>query len=1107
MIDAKEQTSVQVWQEKIAIPTYEVGKPDPNPCFLENRVYQGSSGAVYPFPVIESVSNEKNLRTYDAYFLENEYLRIMVLPELGGRVQMAVDKTNEYHFVYYNRVIKPALVGLAGPWISGGIEFNWPQHHRPSTFHPVDVDIVANDDGTSTVWCHEIEHMSGTEGMHGFTLYPGKAYLEVRVQLYNRNATPKSFLWWANPAVHVDDNHQSIFPPDVYAVMDHGKRDVSSFPIATGEYYKVDYRPGTDISRYKNIPVPTSYMAYQSVYDFVGSYDHGHQAGLLHIANHHIAPGKKQWTWGCGDFGKAWDRQLTDEDGPYVELMCGVYTDNQPDFSWLDPGEEKAFSQFFMPYKGVGLIKNASIDAAVGVEINSNELVVRVYTTAEQNQARIVVSVGESTLWSQTFDSDPSTYHECHVDWDPRNNEFDVRVALYDSTGNELVHYTPQSVNSDIPAPAKAIPVPDEIESNEALFLAGLHLEQYRHATRQPEDYYREALARDPGDLRCNLALSRLLYQRGLYDEAEKCARYASNRAIRHNANPGDGECYYLLGIILMAKEQFEEAEAALFKATWNANTKQFAWFQLSRISIHYRNWSFAEQRLLACLRCNSRHHQATHLLVVTYIELGRFDKAQELVDRELQMDPFNFGVLFESAYKLDGDKQLFHLRLRDDAHNYIELAIDYAAAGLWKRATQVLELWLQEVNSQDQRSLVLYHLAAYLDKQGQSADAVGTSLQAALTERVGFFPNRLQDLAVLQLALQNSSKDFLACCDLGNLLYSKRRYDEAIYFWERASELNPDFSQPHRNLGIAYYNKRHDHDAAWQRLSKAQSLAPADARILYELDQLAKRLNHNPEERLKRLEDHAQCVSHRDDLFLERITLLNELRRHQEALELLLARQFHPWEGGEGKVPAQYVLCHTEMARQALAEKNPQRAIEHLNQARNWPESLGEGKLPGIQENNLHYWLGIAHRLAGNEQEADNWCEKASCGLTEPTSMQYYNDQPPEMIFYQGLALRALGREVDARQRFERLLEYGRQHEDDKVSIDYFAVSLPDFLIFDVDLELKNRLHCKFMQALGLIGLEQTHEAWEMLQESLQLNVNHLGALTHLYFDSMLAE
>ena len=267
----------------------------------------------------------------------------MVLPELGGRIQRAFDKTNGYDFVYYNHVIKPALVGLTGPWISGGIEFNWPQHHRPTTFLPVDFERAEGDDGSKSVLLHDVDQMYGTKALTKITLYPGKAYIEITGQLYNRTPLAQTFLWWANPAFAVNSHTQSIFPPDVHAVMDHGKRDVSRFPIATGIYYKTDYSEGVDISRYKNISVPTSYMAEKSKYDFVGGYDYGVDAGLLHVADHRISPGKKQWTWGCGDFGRAWDRNLTDEDGPYIELMTGVYTDNQPDFSWLAPFEEKTF--------------------------------------------------------------------------------------------------------------------------------------------------------------------------------------------------------------------------------------------------------------------------------------------------------------------------------------------------------------------------------------------------------------------------------------------------------------------------------------------------------------------------------------------------------------------------------------------------------------------------------------------------------------------------------------------------------------------------------------------------------------------------------------------
>ena len=382
-------SSVKAWAEKVSIPTYELGKAEKNPVFLENRVYQGSSGKVYPHSVTETVSDEKTLHEYQAVYLENEYISVMFLPELGGRVQRATDKTNGYDFVYYNHVIKPAMVGLTGPWISGGIEFIWPQHHRPSTFDPVNWRIEENADGSATVFIGETENMFRTRQVSAFTVYPGRAYLEIRTQLYNPTDAPQTFLWWANPAVAVNDDTRSIFPPDVYAVMDHGKRDVSAFPIARGVYYKMDYSRGVDISRYRNIPVPTSYMAFHSDYDFVGNYDDGKEAGLLHVADHHISPGKKQWTWGNGEFGRAWDRNLTDSDGPYIELMTGCFTDNQPDFTWLMPYEEKEFTQYFMPYKRLGAVSNATKDAVARISWENGHASIAVYATARYPGARI----------------------------------------------------------------------------------------------------------------------------------------------------------------------------------------------------------------------------------------------------------------------------------------------------------------------------------------------------------------------------------------------------------------------------------------------------------------------------------------------------------------------------------------------------------------------------------------------------------------------------------------------------------------------------------------------------------------------------------------------
>ncbi len=881
--------------------------------------------------------------------------------------------------------------------------------------------------------------------------------------------------------------------------MDHGKRDVSSFPIATGTYYKVNYAPGTDISRYKNIPVPTSYMAYRSDYDFVGSYDHRRRAGLLHVASHHVSPGKKQWTWGHGDFGHAWDRELTDEDGPYIELMCGVFTDNQPDFSWLMPGEERSFSQFFLPYKGVGAIKNATIDAAVGLEVEGTRATPRIYTTSDQPDCHVMVRSGEKIVLDDVFDGSPHSWYERTIESDSLLAGGNLSVTVRDGSERELVSWRAEEIEDrPLPEPARVIATASELDSVESLFLAGKHLEQYRHATREPADYYREALRRDPGDARSNNALGQLLLRRGCFSAAETHFRQALARLTRHNPNPYDGEPYYNLGLALVMQERFDEAREAFYKATWNASWQESAFFQLARLATRNNDSANARQLLSQCLDRNANHHQAAHLKA--YLSAGgqQAAAAQQEMQRELDRDPFNTGILFELTQLSGQFEQLFHRRMRDDSHNYLELAIDYAAAGAYERSVAVLENYLERVHFHSDTPLVHYHLADYYRRLGNQAGCEAAACRAAEHAADYCFPNRLQSLAVLTTISELQVTDAKAPYYLGNLWFDKRQYDRAIACWERSRDLDPSFPTVWRNLGLAYYNKRQDPDAAWHALQQAAALDPSDARILYELDQLAKRLGHAPRERLARLEKHRSLVDARDDLYLERVTLLNQLGQHATALDSVLARRFHPWEGGEGKVPAQFVLALTQLARAAIEAGNFQEAIDLLMQTKRWPENLGEGKLTGIQENNIFYLLGCATDGLAQLSEARYWFQRASVGLSEPTSALYYNDQPPDMIFYQGLALMALGQTEEASNRFQRLIDYGQQHLDDQVEIDYFAVSLPDFLVFDDDLNRRNMIHCRYMIGLGQLGLANVVAATQQFDQLLALDVNHLGAIVH---------
>jgi tetratricopeptide (TPR) repeat protein len=1092
---------VRAWVEKITIPTYETGKPDKNPMFLEKRVYQGSRGTVYPHPVIDKIADVKTDKEYTAVFIENRFLKIMVLPQLGGRIHRAYDKIRQRDFIYYNQVIKPALVGLTGPWISGGIEFNWPQHHRPSTFEPVDFKIEENADGSKTVWVNEVELMTRTKGMAGFTLYPGRAYVEVSGKLFNRTPFPQSFLWWANPAVKVNDDYQSVFPSDVNAVFDHGKRDVSDFPIATGTYYKVDYSPGTDISRYKNIPVPTSYMAIKSEYNFIGGYENDTHAGMLHVADHHFSPGKKQWTWGKGDFGIAWDRNLTDDDGPYIELMCGVYTDNQPDFSWLQPNEEKTFEQYFMPYSAIGIVKNATKEAAVNLEVNGENVLIKVYATAEYPSSVISVRNGKNIISEVIFDLSPESIYEGSVELKTSSREAEVSVEVLNNTGRVLVSFhLKKSVKTAIPKPAAAADLPASIPSNELLYLTGLHLEQYRHATYNPTDYYLEAIKRDHGDSRCNNAMGLYLLRRGQFEKARHYFETALETLVQRNPNPYDGEPGYNLGICLTMLEKQNEAYDCFYKSAWNDAWQHNGYFQLARIASRNGEFEQALYLINKSLVRNYHSHSARHLKVGILRKLGRDEEALKWIDDSLVLDPFNYGCLFERSILLKGNyiedmKALMH----GSFNNYTEYSLDYTHAGMYDEAYQLMIEYKNENPILDANPLMNYYMGWIKLKMNDEETALTHFRDAAGSNPEYCFPSKTEEVIILQAAIKMNSEDPMAHYLLGNYWYANQQYDDAIHCWERSIEIDNSFPTVHRNLSLAYYNKLHDPKSSVTAIETAFTLDTNDARVLMELNQLYRILNYSPWERQQLLEDHLTLVEQRDDLYLERVMLYNQLGDFETALALLSERKFHPWEGGEGKVVGQYLLCIIELSKNAISLKNYEEALLLLSKAEKYPHNLGEGKLAGVRENDIHYLQGLSYEGLGLKTEAENKYAAATAGISEPAQAIFYNDSQPDKIFYQGLAWMRLGNFKKAEQIFNRLIEFGQEHFNDEIRIDYFAVSLPDLLVFDQDLNLKNKIHCQYLSGLGNLGLGNKEEALKYFQQVLDNDRSHQGAIVHI--------
>jgi tetratricopeptide (TPR) repeat protein len=1088
-------------------------------------------------------------------WIENEYLRVMILPEIGGRIHAIQYKTNGYDLVYHQPVIKPALVGLAGPWVSGGIEFNWPQHHRPSTFMPADSEIEHHADGSVTVWLSEHDPMSRMKGMHGVCLHPGRSVVELKARAYNRTPLPQTFLWWANVATQVHEQYQSFFPPDVTFVADHAKRAISTYPLAAGHYYGVNYGararngvppaeippnfvpphcsaqsrienhkskigsyPPHDLGCYANIPVPTSYMCIGTDDDFFGGYDHARRAGLVHVANHHIAPGKKQWTWGNHPFGYAWDRNLTDADAagefaPYIELMAGVYTDNQPDFSFLQPGETKAWSQYWYPIRDIGPAQQANVDAAVSLRVLAPQRGQRrrtiqfgVCTTRPTPSATIRLFAAGKTIYEHIVGIAPDSPHTASVILAKGVRESALRLTV-ESEGRELIAYAPKPGRPvEPPAPATEPSSPEEIASADELYVTGLHLEQYRHATRSPVDYWREVLRRDAGDARCNNALGLWHLRRGEWSAAEAHFRTAITRATTRNPNPADGEPHYNLGLCLRhqadrcgselargsaqavatkvapTKEALlSAAYAAFYKSTWNQAQQPAAFHALAEIDCRRGDWSTALGHLDRALRGNADNLRARDLKAVVLRKLNREAEADALLVETLALDPLDWWA----RYLRDGT-------LGCDAQVRLDLAHDCVRAGLFTDALALLAD--AKPGLFDGTAPLLAYTAAWVCHQTSDQTGVRRWLAAGRKAAPDYcFPARLPEIHVLEFAIASNSRDARAPYYLGNLLYDRRRHREAIACWEKATRLDPDNAIAWRNLGIGRFNVLGQPSKARLAYDKAFAAHPRDARLLFERDQLWKRLRVTPARRLRELERHRDLVALRDDLTLEFCALLNQTGRHAEALGMVSARKFQPWEGGEGLALGQHVRSHLALGRQALGAGDAGRARGHFEAALGAPENLGEAKHLLANQSDIHFWLGCACDALGQRDAALRaWTAAATFrGDFQEMSVRTMS----EMTYWSARAREKLGRRREAHRLFKQLLAHARQLAKTRAKIDYFATSLPTMLLFDDNLQQRQFTSAGFMEAQARLGLGEQAIARRLLRTVLASDPSHAWA------------
>lgn len=1085
---------VKIYEKKMTIPTYGIGEADKNPMFLEKRVYQASKGNVYPYPFIEKVYDEKFAKEYNVVILENDYIQLVMMPELGGRIQYGYDKVNDYDFFYRNNVIKPALVGLAGPWISGGVEFNWPQHHRPSTFDPVEYKIIENEDGSKTLCMGEIEKMSRMVGQVYITVYPDKSYVEVEGRSYNNTAMPQNFLWWANIAVHVHDKYESFFPQDVKFVADHGKRDMTAYPYADKIYYNVDY-PSLDlkkrnITNYDNIPVPMSYMAMGSNYDFFGGYDYNKDMGTMYISNHHIAPGKKQWTWGCGDFGIAWDRQLTDEDGPYAELMAGVYTDNQPDFTWINPFEQKSFYQYWYPFKSLGKVKNANLYAAVNIDYNDGAITYDIGTPAHLNECTYQVHYKDTIILEEKFSLTPKDKVISGNIKRKIDDKLGLGIRILSKDGNELLNFVfkEETKHKDAKPAIEALR-PEKIETIDELYLIGTHLEQYRHATYDADDYYLEGLKRNPNDIRCNTAYAMLLLKQHDYKNAIPYFKKSIALMTKYNPNPKNCEAYYGLGLCRMHKQEYSLAYDAFYKAVWDYSYRSAAYMCLSQIDCINNDYNKALEHINLSLVTNSESTRARNLKMLILLEVDDKETAKKWAQETVSLNPLSYLSINELDV-LNGTDDFKNI-LFGNTKTYFEVALEYGDSGFYEKATNILNEYIS-LNS-DVYPMVYYLLGYYYKQLNHDDEKIKYYNMGESANRDYCFPHRVQEKIVLLDAISEITAPSAAYY-LGNLLYDKKDFEKAINYFELSAENCNDNATLYRNLGIGYFNVHQNIAKATKMYEKAHKIDSTDGRILYELDQLYKLNNKQPADRIKYLKTKMDIVVQRDDLYLEYITLTNELGEYDQSLELLSNHNFHPFEGGEGKISEQYKFAKIQKAKHLIELNKCEKAIQCLEDAKFFPINLGEGKIYGTPEADINYYLGVCYKNL-NDTKAKQYFEMSAQEKVVSSSKLSYKPEKLQMNYYQGLSMIELGYLDKAKKVFEELIDYHMEKAKINAQIDYFAISVPEFLIFTMDLNAINKSHCYYIIGLGYLGLDDKANAKKYFDMCIKININHIEA------------
>jgi tetratricopeptide (TPR) repeat protein len=598
-------------------------------------------------------------------------------------------------------------------------------------------------------------------------------------------------------------------------------------------------------------------------------------------------------------------------------------------------------------------------------------------------------------------------------------------------------------------------------------------------------DYYNEALSRDPGDIRTNIAVGNFHLTNGNYALARKYFATALKRLARDYTRPSDCEAFYLQGLTLAALRLTEEATDTLYRATWDYAWHSAAFLELARISSGKGDYARALDQIEESLSTNSRNNRAVAMKASYQRRLGDQKSALKTIGDLYLSDPLDFRIANEvylinreSGNEAEASFLLKRLteKMRDYDQNYLELAVAYLNDGLAGEAEEVL------LRFQGNNPIMGYYLGYIEDMKGNNAMA-GDYFKRASEQPVDYtFPFRFETLRVLEKALEYNSSDSRAYYYMGNILYDKQPA-RAIECWEAAVRNDSSLAIAYRNLGWGYHRHYNDLPKAISFYEKAFSLDRNEAIWYTELDALYEVTNTTLDRRLALFENSNDVVRNRDDAFVRQITVLTMAGRPDRAVEFLEGKSFS-YREGNSRVREVIIDAQLMLGKKYFEEKNYRKALEHFLQARVPDEEAGSAR-SGNRDIQVNYYIGLAYEALRNNAKARTYFRMAADQNMRRSGY---------MTYYQGLSLLKLGNNEKAEEIFTTMVAEGESQ------INRTAGGSDFFAIFGEREAAGSRNSMAYtIRGLGYKGLGDNARAEEDLRKAVELSYSNLWANAEL--------